>query len=387
MRRVSILLIVLLPFLSACESETPQVSHARPFTLLKAEGPPCHHIYWGPYHNIHEVCIEVVYDHVTPPEAVPALDGLAFATDGTLYFVRPAFGEIWQMQDANGDGYMDDPTLYADGLTRPTRLALHENVVFIAAMNGVFRLDDPAADPTLLIPNLPIAGIAIGPDNRLYVGVSAGCNACRPTDPRLGTLLSYALDGTDERFEATGLRYPADFDWNPTTGELWIADQGIMPSGTGLDGPPDELNLFEPGANYGFPASDPGGADTALPRFTFPSQSGISSIAFYPSDAFPMWQDDLIVALGGSWNRVEPSGYLLTTVGFTNGAPNGNTDPIAPTSAPPEPVPNLAGYSLSGRGFYPYHPSDITISADGWIYLSVQEGRIFRFRPRPAAES
>jgi hypothetical protein len=37
-------------------------------------------------------------------------------------------------------------------------------------------------------------------------------------------------------------------------------------------------------------------------------------------------------------------------------------------------------------GFFPYQPVDVVVSAEGWLYVSVEEGRIFRFRPRPAAK-
>ena len=43
----------------------------------------------------------------------------------------------------------------------------------------------------------------------------------------------------------------------------------------------------------------------------------------------------------------------------------------------------LSKLSLMGVGLFPYHPVDVVIDAQGWIYVSLQEGRIFRFRPRP----
>ncbi|MBN2306103.1 MAG: hypothetical protein JXQ72_16590, partial [Anaerolineae bacterium] len=204
----------------------------------QSAGPPCQLVTTVPYHNIDTVCIEIMYDHITAPEAVPELTGLALAPDGTLYFARTASGEIWTMRDEDGDHFMEEPSLFADGLRFPTQMAVYDGAVYALAADGVWRLvdtdSDHAADSrVLVVDDLPNdagfwpGAVGIGPDERLYVSVGAGCYACQDADARPGQLLSYALDGDDRRVEASGLRYPADFDWHPVTGDLWIVDSGV----------------------------------------------------------------------------------------------------------------------------------------------------------------
>ncbi|MBN1203109.1 MAG: PQQ-dependent sugar dehydrogenase [Anaerolineae bacterium] len=368
------------------------------------DNPPCLYAPWGPYHNIRTTCIEAVYDNVTPPEAVPALTGLAFAPDGTLYFARTAFGEIWAVRDDDGDRYMDEPVLVADGLNLPSGIAALNRALYILTVDGVFRLYDADDDgfferQTALIDDLALdttgfwaGSIGIGPDRRLYVSVGAGCNACEDGDPRRGVLLSYAPDGSDERIEASGLRFPADFAWHPTTGELWIVDSAPVTPGKGTSGPPDELNRVVPGADYGFPGctgdQQPDAAactDTELPLFTFPHQSNPTGLAFYTGQAFRDFRrGDLVVAFNGSWTLPEPAGYAVSVVRFTGGEPDGRILNLAPVGTGQYVEFSVGELSLSGRGFYPYRPVDVVVSPEGWIYLSLAEGRIARLRPRPA---
>lgn len=407
-----ILALGVLMLLAGCASDSstaPPVPTRTPSPVLAAEGPPCQFIYWGPYHDTHTTCVEIVLDEVTPPEAAPALMGLAFGPDGTLYMARTAQGEIWAMRDTDGDQFLDALERVADGLALPTGIAWYNGALYVASVGGVIRLDASGAGgfetPAVLVDDLPgdtgfwPGGVGIGPDGRLYVSVGAACFSCED-DPgaRTGMVLSYALDGSDRRVEATGLGAPADFAWHPDTGELWIVDSArILPGASVVDLPaalipPDELNRLVAGADYGYPACigtstpDSPCAQTEPPAVTFPYQSRPAGLAFYPSDAFPFWQGDLIVALGGSWTLPEPEGYAVAVIGFDGGEPDGSRDRIAPVDIHRLGKASLAALSLSRQGFFPYHPVDVAISVEGWIYVSMQEGRIFRFRPRPAAQ-
>lgn len=369
-----------------------------PATLV-GEGPPCVFTDWVPFYNINLFCFEVVYNNITPPEAFPALTGLAFAPDGTLYMARTAFGEIWAMPDADGDQVLDDPVLAAEGLGLPTAIAVHDDALYVLAVGHVTRLDDPDGDgyfqsQKILVENLPndtgiwTGSIGISPNERLYISLGAGCITCEDIQP--GTVRSYNLRGRKERIEATGLYNPADFAWDPETGRLWILDSG-PPSD---DQPPDELNGFKRGGNYGFPYCY--GSKTPNPAFpapeedyctetvrslvTFPYQSYPSGLAFYTGDTFPFWQGRALVVLNGSWNTPEPSGYALVV---TELAHTSTPRVIIPSSELPYPADSVSEYSVLGRGFFPYHPVDVVVSREGWIYVSVAEGRIFRIRSRP----
>ncbi len=377
--------------LAACDTGDDSGIAKPPYRKLYAEGPPCAFTDWVPWHNLKTTCLEVVYDHVVPPTAAPALAGLAFGPEGTLYVVHTAAGEIWAMPDRDGDQFLDDPELIAAGLRFPTQLTFHEEALYVVGADGLLRLGpDPDPDgaggfgaPVRLVDDLGgdrrfwSRAVRVGSDDRLYVGLG-------------GEVASFALDGSDRRTEATGLRYATGLAWHPTTGDLWIADS------RGADTPYDTLFRVPVGTttppDFGYPACldyDPESdacVNVTPPAHTFEDQSAPVGLAFYPGGEWHFWDGYLMVALGGSWNRVEPSGYALAVVGVDEaGDPTVFMDRIAPASGRATAQLALAGFSLADRGFYPEHPSGIALSAEGWLYVATQEGRIYRARPRPEA--
>lgn len=383
------------------ESRTPAVP--------AAGDPPCRFIdNWILYHG-GSICIEMVYDNVTPPEAAPALMGLAFSPDGTLYFARTAFGELWAMRDQDGDHFFDTQNLVASDLRLPSGITAQGETLYVFSGDGIIRFDGVNGSytdkQTLLVTDLPLSAgfwagsVRVGPDERLYIGLGAGCDLC-DEEERHGAVLSYNLDGSDEQIVATGFRNPADFAWHPVTAQLWSIDSGRAATGIGTVGLPDELNLVKTGVDYGFPACDEEHipdpesgagdsdmcADTKSPHLFFPYQSNPSGMVFYTHDAFPAWKNDLIVVLRGSWDLPEPAGYALSVVKFgPSFRPVGWVTPIVPNSVHPSYAGySLAQYSLLGFGFFPYHPVDVVVSPEGWLYVSLEEGRIIRLRPNPA---
>jgi glucose/arabinose dehydrogenase len=99
--------------------------------------------------------------------------------------------------------------------------------------------------------------------------------------------------------------------------------------------------------------------------------------AFYKGAAFLTLQGKLLVALGGSWNTEEPVGYALQEIDFDtqNNAIGSNV------LLPDDPSETLADAAIKRLSFYPDHQVGLAISQQGWIYLSVREGRIYCFRP------
>lgn len=380
---------------AACEPAAeplPPFPTVIPRTPLSGEGPPCAIVEWVPLHDIRLMCFEILLDEVPRPEAAPALGGIVAAPDGTLLLLYTAAGEVRALRDADGDGFPEAPETVASGLALPSAIALHDGVLYIAGPEGIMRLDDADADgqfetQTRLVEALPYetgfwpGAIAVGPDERLYVTVGGDCLRCETERARPGRLLSYALDGSDRREEATGFYRPGGLAWHPVTGELWLVDGG------GPDAPA-ELNRVVRGADYGFPGcaaaapEAPECAGTEPPAALLPVQSGPAAIEFYTAQAFPLWQGDLLVALGGSWRLPEPSGYALAALDFSGDAPGNTLDMVVPSSAAPIQFRSLAAISLGGRGFFPQHPVGVAVTPEGWIVVATQEGRVFRARPR-----
>lgn len=388
--------VVILAACGPAAGPLPPFPTAIPRTPISGEGPPCAIVEWVPLHDIRLMCFEILLDEVPRPEAAPTLGAIAAAPDGTLYLLYTAAGEVRALRGADGDGFSEAPDTVASGLALPSALTVHDGALYVAGPEGITRLDDADADgifetQTALVESLPYetgfwpGAIAVGPDGRLYVTAGGDCLRCEGEGARPGRLLSYALDGSDEREEATGFYRPGGLAWHPQTGDLWLVDGG------GPDAPA-ELNRVVSGADYGFP-SCPGDralaapesaecAGTTPPAALLPVQSGPATIAFYTAEAFALWQGDLLIALGGSWSLPEPSGYALAALDFVGDAPAGALEMIVPSSAPPIQFRSTAAISLAGRGFFPQHPAGVAVTPEGWIVVATQEGRVFRARPR-----
>ncbi|UCF20822.1 MAG: PQQ-dependent sugar dehydrogenase [Gemmatimonadota bacterium] len=147
--------------------------------------------------------------------------------------------------------------------------------------------------------------IAFGPDGKLYIGTGDVGRPARAQDPNstAGKILRINPDGSipdDNPFWgsavfALGLRNVQGFDWDPETGRMVATMHG--PSGEWARFGRDELNVIEPGANYGWPRVL--GA-VGLPGFTDPWLEYGEAIApaaavFYRGPIEP-WDGDFFFA-------------------------------------------------------------------------------------------
>jgi mono/diheme cytochrome c family protein len=140
-------------------------------------------------------------------------------------------------------------------------------------------------------------------------------------------MLRYALEGSGEEIYAAGLRNSVGFEWRPGTQELYATDNGRDLLGD--DVPPCELNRIERGAFYGWPFAH--GMNQADPDFGVGQPARIAG-SIPPVHAFGAHQAPLgmtflrhpeqpadyrgaaLVALHGSWNRSELSGYKVVSL-------------------------------------------------------------------------
>jgi glucose/arabinose dehydrogenase len=173
--------------------------------------------------------------------------------------------------------------------------------------------------------------IRFGPDGNLYVPVGANCNVC---DPGKDYARIYRIDvkGTAKEEVAQGVRNTVGFDFHPLTNELWFTDNGRDMLGD--DSPPDEVNrLTKVGQNFGFPycfgksTQDPAFsqkkcADLTAPEVELRAHVASLGMRFYTGKNFPAeYENQIILAEHGSWNRAKPQGYRLTLVRMKPGEP------------------------------------------------------------------
>ncbi len=239
------------------------------------------------------------------------------------------------------------PQVRAEGLTGLMDLALHPDF----DRNGLvyFSYHKPVADDGALTigrgrwdgkaltgtADVFVAGndtggvsrLAFGGDGMLYMSLGGGGQQL-PQDPssHSGKVLRLTPDGkvpADNPFVGKtgyrpeiftiGHRNTLGLAAHPTTGRIWQLEMG--PNGG------DELNLLEPGGNYGWPLVSagrtyPGPRPGQLQRtgfidpavFWVPSIS-TSGLAFYTSDRLPKWTGDVFVG-GMRYGEIPNTGRL-----------------------------------------------------------------------------
>lgn len=102
-----------------------------------------------------------------------------------------------------------------------------------------------------------------------------------------------------------GHRNPQGITIHPETGAVWVSEHGPLGG--------DEVNIIQPGRNYGWPlvtfgrnydgsviTDRPWREGMEPPRFYWVPSIGITNILFYTGDRFPAWKGELIVAGHGA---------------------------------------------------------------------------------------
>ena len=127
--------------------------------------------------------------------------------------------------------------------------------------------------------------------------------------------------------------------WEPATGALWTAVNER--DGLGDELVPDYATAVQPGAFYGWPYAylgpheDPRRAGerpdlvkkTIPPSVPIQSHSAPLGIAFYQGTMFPpQYRGRAFVALHGSWNRANRTGYKVISIPMRDGKPTGGYD-------------------------------------------------------------
>lgn len=177
--------------------------------------------------------------------------------------------------------------------------------------------------------------LAFGRDGMLYMTVGERNDRTRAQDTmhHAGKILRFRDDGTvppDNPFVGRtgfrpeiysyGHRNPQGLAVHPDTGQLWATEHG--PQGG------DELNLIQPGKNYGWPVvtfgreysgdlitNETWRAGLEPPVTVWVPSIALSGMVFYTGDRLPGWKGDLFV--GGL------AGVQLHRVVFADGGPRG----------------------------------------------------------------
>lgn len=332
--------------------------------------PPCHQrptFVDPPWVDTQRFCAELVYQRADN-EAL-AFTALAVGPDGRLYAASPLRGEVWALQDSDGDRLPDQAQRVAGGLTLPSGLAWGAEGLYISGGPYVWRLAAGTGELETLASDLPAApgqwggDLVIGADGSLYLSLSAPCMACEAAEGP--SILALAPDGSQRRVLARGLRQPSGLTLRQ--GELWVTDS----AGRATPDTPDALHRLP---------TDSAGAPAAAPALSLPAGSRPFGLAWYAHEALPDLQDSLVLTLHGSRHRVDLRGYALAVVDFDERGELLPPRVILPEDSRYDAF-DVAKMNYRGSGFWPERPLGVAVSPEGWLYFSMTGGRILALRP------
>jgi glucose/arabinose dehydrogenase len=332
--------------------------------------------------------------------------------NGDVLVAEQKVGYITLLRDQDGDGKADWIERHAEGFNAPYGLAWRDGEVLVADQDGIWRvphvldnlrpgrnveqrITDVPADQRKGTPSIVgeqmitakgVFGIVKGHANRhlaiepktgaLFVGVGSSGNI--GVEPEIkATIQRFEANGSGQTTFASGMRNPTALAFHPDTGELYAVVQERDGLGDRLV--PDFLTHVEKGAFYGWPysyigqnpmpgfaAMRPDKVQAAVkPDLLFEAHSSLLDIVFYTGDQFPAeYRGSMFVALKGSWNRSEPTGYKIVRVPFKNGRPEGWYENFA------------AGFWVSGQNRAEVwgRPTALAIMKDGALLVADDTG-------------
>lgn len=321
---------------------------------------------------------------------LPGARSLALGDNGVVYVGTGKEGKLHAVQDADGNGVAEAWHLIDSDLYMPNGVAYQNGTLYVAAVNRILRYDaigqhlaNPP-EPVVVFDQFPTDKhhgwkyLRFGPDGKLYTAVGAPCNICESKPEIYTSLVRLDPDGSNLEILARGIRNAVGFDWQPGTGRLFFNDNGR--DHLGDDVPPEELNLWSAkNEHFGYPYCHGGDIlDPDLagdhkcdpfkpPVWKYKAHTAPLGMRFYQGKQFPAaYQNQLLVAQHGSWNRTVPQGYKVVMVKF-----GADALPIAEEDF-------ISGW-LTQNGDVLGRPVDILVLPDGSVLVSDDKlGVIYR---------
>jgi len=308
---------------------------------------------------------------------------MAVSPGGVLFVAERGADRVVALPDRDGDGTADETVEVGRGYERAHSLAFTDaGTLLVAGETKLFELtlgdDLRERDRTVLVEGLPADGahgtrtVAVLPSGDLLLSVGSSCDACEEKDPRRAAISLIDQGGEGERLYMTGLRNAVGLWVDPQTGRPWATDMGRDTLGD--DRPPETLYEVVDGADAGWPRCHAG--SIVDPQFGSANAcAGVAQpAATFPAHMAPLalvgWQDHLVIAFHGSWDRSSKVGYKLVWLPW-DGAPAGDPQDLA------------TGFLLPGSDDALGRPAGLAVGADGALYVSDDKaGYIYRIADR-----
>lgn len=304
---------------------------------------------------------------------------------------RPSANRITLLRDADGDGVAETKEVFLENLNSPFGMALVGDQLYVANADSLVRFPYKEGDTRIEAPPEKIVDLPSGRNwhwtkslvadpvgSRLYVGVGSNSNVAEngmDEEHNRADILEINPVTADMRVFASGLRNPVGMDWNPATGDLWVAVNERDELGDNLV--PDYMTSVREGAFYGWPYSyygqhldvrvqpqNPELVQQAIqPDYALGAHTASLGLAFVGDADLGPFKNGAIIGQHGSWNRNPRVGYRVIFVKFENGAPVGGPEEV------------LTGF-LNERGEAQGRPVGVIIDKRGGLLVADDVGGV-----------
>ena len=333
---------------------------------------------------------------------------LALDPDDNVLLVESRENRILRLGDTDGDGVADTRETVAtsaNGLDLPMGVAFVGDDIYVGNTSDVrryaYRAGAAVSGTGTAVADLPGRGynqhwtrnvVASPGGDSLYVTVGSQSNVDVEELPR-ASVFRIAPDGSGRETVSFGLRNPVGLDFHPATAAPYTTVNERDRLGDGLV--PDYLTQIGGGRFFGWPYTylSPGNLDprrmsggtserpdlaaqTVTPDVLFEAHSAALGLKFYPLDGgstasnrFPeRFRGGAFVAMRGSWNRDQGTGYKVVFVPFVDGRPTGAYQDF------------LTGFLIDPDGPTTWgRPVGLLVLPDGSLLVTEEaNGRIYR---------
>jgi glucose/arabinose dehydrogenase len=268
---------------------------------------------------------------------------MAEGQNGTI-FIGERSGQIVALTDSDKNGESDSKRVVAKNLEYSTGISIFDGDLYFSEVSKIWKIEDienwlkmntsnaDMPQKILVTDKLPSdtwhgwKWLKHDQEGRLYFNIGAPCNICLSENSQYASILR--INQSKLEHVARGVRNSVGFDFHPQTKKLFFTDNGR--DWLGDDSPACELNRLDVnGQFFGYPykhasnVKDPefgdmnSGFDFIDPILELGAHVAPTGVAFYDGSMFPSkMQNNLFIALHGSWNRSSKVGYKLLRVAF-----------------------------------------------------------------------
>ena len=350
--------------------------------------------------------------------ATPLVTGLAHPRrllvfpNGDILVAEQKAGYLTLLRD-DGSGRAQWIERHVEDLDRPYGLAWRDGNVLVADQNGIWSVPQvlgalrAGRSETLRIDQVPpqerrpvagaygakmitqkgVFGLVQGHQNRplaidpksgaLFVGVGSSGNLGIEPEPK-ATIQSFDANGGAQKTFASGMRNPTALAFQPETGELYalvqerdglgdrtasgLLDPRARRAGSTVGPTPILASIRRPASPI---ARRRRSSATITPDLLFEAHSSALDLVFYDGEQFPPeYKGSAFVALKGSWNSSQPTGYKVVRVPFKDGRPEGYYENFA------------TGFWASGeqRAEVWGRPAALAVAKDGSLLVADDTG-------------